>query len=337
MKKAVVLGVALACAAGMARGEAKGSAVPAGFAYQGVLSDPVAGALTGMQTVTFRLFAEASGGNPLWETNQVVACSAEGLFHAWLEGGDAMLEAFLKPDADNPFARYLELEVEGHGGAIAPRVEFTSVPQALLARCARQSATGFAVAGTLEGGEKSVLQVVSNTANFVGSATFSNLDVRGDATWSDSAPLNVTGTLTAGDFEGVGFAPSGCIAMWASTNDIPDGWALCDGTRGTPDLRDCFPVGVLDATDTPPYATTNAYPYGATGGVASVTLEVGQMPPHTHAYTVVTSSSDSAKVESWGSSFLASSSSSQNSGSAGGGAPHENLPPYVALYFIMKL
>ena len=38
--------------------------------------------------------------------------------------------------------------------------------------------------------------------------------------------------------------PAGVIAMWSGTiAGIPGGWALCDGTNGTPDLRDRFIVG----------------------------------------------------------------------------------------------
>lgn len=33
----------------------------------------------------------------------------------------------------------------------------------------------------------------------------------------------------------------GIICMWSGAfEDIPDGWALCDGTNGTPDLRTKF-------------------------------------------------------------------------------------------------
>jgi hypothetical protein len=38
--------------------------------------------------------------------------------------------------------------------------------------------------------------------------------------------------------------PSGIIVMWkGSVTTIPDGWALCNGSNGTPDLRDRFIVG----------------------------------------------------------------------------------------------
>jgi len=53
---------------------------------------------------------------------------------------------------------------------------------------------------------------------------------------------------------------------------IPDGWALCDGTNGTPDLRDKFIVG-----------SGSTYSVGDTGGLNAVTLTTAQLPSHTHA------------------------------------------------------
>ena len=39
--------------------------------------------------------------------------------------------------------------------------------------------------------------------------------------------------------------PAGVIVMWSGSLDsVPDGWALCDGSNGTPDLRNRFVLGV---------------------------------------------------------------------------------------------
>ena len=39
--------------------------------------------------------------------------------------------------------------------------------------------------------------------------------------------------------------PAGVIVMWSGALDaIPAGWALCDGTQGTPDLSNRFILGV---------------------------------------------------------------------------------------------
>lgn len=53
--------------------------------------------------------------------------------------------------------------------------------------------------------------------------------------------------------------PVGGIIMFSGTT-IPEGWLLCDGANGTPDLRDKFVVG-----------SGNTYTTGATGGAAEHT------------------------------------------------------------------
>ncbi|MBI1948112.1 MAG: hypothetical protein HYS27_20650 [Deltaproteobacteria bacterium] len=66
--------------------------------------------------------------------------------------------------------------------------------------------------------------------------------------------------------------PSGVISMWSGRiDDVPQGWRLCDGANGTPDLRDRFVLGV-NADEDP----------GETGGANSIALSVAQLPPHTH-------------------------------------------------------
>ena len=66
--------------------------------------------------------------------------------------------------------------------------------------------------------------------------------------------------------------PSGCILMWfGSTATIPNGWHLCDGSNGTPDLRNRFIVGA-----------GSGYSPGNSGGQESVALTVKQMPQHSH-------------------------------------------------------
>ncbi|MCK5601717.1 tail fiber protein, partial [Candidatus Pacearchaeota archaeon] len=38
----------------------------------------------------------------------------------------------------------------------------------------------------------------------------------------------------------------GMIVMWSGINtNVPDGWAICDGTNGTPDLRNRFVMAPL--------------------------------------------------------------------------------------------
>ena len=71
---------------------------------------------------------------------------------------------------------------------------------------------------------------------------------------------------------GITSLPSGIIVMWSgSSTDIPTGWLLCDGSNGTPDLRDRFIVGA-----------GSTYSPKATGGEATHKLTIAEMPSHNH-------------------------------------------------------
>lgn len=118
--------------------------------------------------------------------------------------------------------------------------------------------------------------------------------------------------------------PSGIITMFSGAiSDIPFGWFLCNGSNGTPDLRDRFVVGV-----------GNSYNVGDTGGANTVTLTVDQMPAHTH--TVRDNYNDGGIGASGGSGDTGSAYTTRTTSSVGGGQSHENRPPYYALAYIMK-
>lgn len=117
----------------------------------------------------------------------------------------------------------------------------------------------------------------------------------------------------------------GMILMWSGQIDqIPRGWAICNGQNGTPNLTDKFIVGA-----------GNSYQVEATGGAATVTLTIEQMPAHSHKYsTSFNHSHQSGRATDcvrWDGMGLHDTSNN------GGNQPHENRPPYHALAFIMKL
>ncbi len=123
--------------------------------------------------------------------------------------------------------------------------------------------------------------------------------------------------------------PPGCIVMWSGTaGQIPAGWALCDGQNNTPDLRGRFVLGA-----------GQEYEAGATGGVEEVALTVEQMPKHAHMSPTETQTPGSPHDGR----FLVSVDGQYTqehilpTWDAGGGLPHENMPPYYALCYIMKL
>jgi len=156
--------------------------------------------------------------------------------------------------------------------------------------------------------------------------------------------------------------PTGVIAMWSgSIATIPSGWYLCNGTNGTPDLRDRFIVGA-----------GNTYTPSGTGGSADAIV-----PSHSHTASSSTTTSitdlghkhndrmsighddnngtngqdasinlrqsaDAPTLSYYGTNetattgILASSSTSTTVNAAGVSATNANLPPYYALAYIMK-
>jgi microcystin-dependent protein len=121
--------------------------------------------------------------------------------------------------------------------------------------------------------------------------------------------------------------------MWSGqTNNIPHGWALCDGYNGTPNLKDRFIVGA-----------GASYNVGNTGGASTVKLTVNQMPSHNHAngnYKYLLQRRSDGKYTSKDTDTTRNEPDLIHSGgikSAGGGQAHENRPPYYALAYIMKL
>lgn len=85
--------------------------------------------------------------------------------------------------------------------------------------------------------------------------------------------------------------PVGVICMWSGTV-FPPGWALCNGTNGTPDLRGRFIVGyVPGAGDYSQPGNLSELKYsgisgtqyvGNTGGSPTHTLEKEHIPTHHH-------------------------------------------------------
>lgn len=123
-----------------------------------------------------------------------------------------------------------------------------------------------------------------------------------------------------------GGVPAGVIVMWSGAiSAIPAGWALCNGSNGTPDLRNRFIVGA-----------GSSYSVGATGGSEMVTLTIAQMPSHNHNYDAPGIGSR-AQYSASGTYFFENTYSRLPSQYAGGNQAHENRPPYYALCFIMKL
>lgn len=119
--------------------------------------------------------------------------------------------------------------------------------------------------------------------------------------------------------------PQGAILMWSGEpTDIPDGFTLCDGTEGAPDLQDRFVVGA-----------GGTYSPGDTGGEESHTLTEDELPSHSHGIPTDVDGSSAPSPGGY-SAGGANYGSTQNTNETGGDAAHENRPPYYAVSYIMK-
>ena len=141
--------------------------------------------------------------------------------------------------------------------------------------------------------------------------------------------------------------PTGMISLWyGSIGSVPTGWYLCDGTNGTPDLRDRFVIGA-----------GSTYSVGATGGSTTVTLVTNNLPAHTHTATVTDpghahamgrnfnftqQSSGQTTINPLDQSTAVSTTQSATTGisvtnaSTGSGTAVNILNPYYALAYVMK-
>ena len=116
--------------------------------------------------------------------------------------------------------------------------------------------------------------------------------------------------------------PIGWINLFYGTKtSIPDGWQICDGSNGTPDLRDRVAVGA-----------GSTYAVGDVGGANTHTLTINEIPSHRHS-----SVSDAGVDSGGGGGGWPNISKTGYTGYSGGGLPHNNMQSFCALYYIMKV
>ena len=120
--------------------------------------------------------------------------------------------------------------------------------------------------------------------------------------------------------------PVGSIIMYnGKAEEIPSGWAICNGENGTPNLIDRF---ILAST----YC-------GGTGGKSQITLSVSQLPPHRHrlkkCWYGKSDNADDRQVVRWDDSV--STNDQILTEETGFGLPINIMPPYYRLIYIMKV
>ena len=126
---------------------------------------------------------------------------------------------------------------------------------------------------TINTGLATIVGALNGTSGTV-APDLSTLTINGTDVTATAAELNTASTH---------YVPTGGIIMWSgSTSSIPSGWALCNGSNSTPDLRDRFVVGA-----------GSTYDVDDTGG-GTATLTEANMPAHTHSSGTLGGSTNSA-------------------------------------------
>lgn len=140
---------------------------------------------------------------------------------------------------------------------------------------------------------------------------------------------------------GWGLVPSGGILLWSGLiSAIPTGYYFCNGSNGTPDLRNKFAL-------CPGQDSGGTYDTGDTGGEVNHTLSESEMPAHNHGGGNHTHSWNYKSVNEAGSGHREANSTggdgTDNTNASGtiistqgGGAAHNNMPPYKAIVHMMK-
>ena len=323
--------------------------VPHTMNYKGKLTTSDGTALNGTDTLAFDIYDVSSGGSPLWGETLTVNI-VNGLF-------DVQLGHIHELDLDFSVPYWMQLSISTDGGTtwevFDTREELAPVSYAYRAIYAD-------TAGYVEGGGGGG----ANELNDLNDVTISS-PTRGDVLYYNGTNWVNLGAGTDGqvltthgpgadptwETPSGGSIPSGVIVMWSgSYNDIPAGWHLCDGTNGTPDLRDKFIYGVNTT-----YGPGDDGDLGTTGGSTSHTHTYTEVPSHTHTASIspnphthrLTTYAPGGSIPGSpghyqsGSDYVGSTFLSVTVNSTGLPTcttdPASSVPPYYKLAFIMKL
>lgn len=298
--KAMVIGMILAVlvTGGAAMGGAADQVEPATLTYQGTLTDNAGQPVTGAKSMTFSLYDVSSGGTPFWFENFPSVSVKNGQFSVVLGTTKSLTGYF------NKFSglTYIGIAV-GSDPEMPQRQKLTSVAYAI------------------------------NSYNGV---------------------------------------PLGTVVSWYGdiAKPLPAGWVRCDGSTvtlpdgssfATPNLSDRFVIGAGQAA-----------PYKQSGGEAKHTIQLAELPnhahtgitdpvntDHTHGYgedsvDIGTTCRPGFAASYWnnngcdhhnnnyvtrttGGSSNTHSHSFTTSSMAGGGNAMNLMPPYYALYYIIKV
>lgn len=184
---------------------------------------------------------------------------------------------------------------------------------------------------------------VTGTSAFTGVSTFTASPVVPTVVASDDS-TKAASTAFVRDI-----IPTGVIVMWSgSIATIPTGWLLCNGSDGTPDLRNKFIIAA-NADDAGVAKTSITGSATQTGGSKDATLvshthtATVTDPQHRHSFSTILGSGgtllpDEETRGTVGSRFteFASTGITVSNSTVGSSGTDANLVPYYSLAYIMK-
>jgi microcystin-dependent protein len=161
----------------------------------------------------------------------------------------------------------------------------------------------------------------------------------GNVNWGNGLNMLTSADGTQNIGGNFNLVPRGTVVAWTGTT-APAGWAICNGGNGTPNLQNRFVLGL------------GSKGINSVGGEETVTLNVNQIPSHTHAVNDWaawnTSNQQHGRVYHRGQYYIREQNQKggpedhnalydSESTASGGGQAHNNMPPFYVLAFIMKL
>ena len=196
--------------------------------------------------------------------------------------------------------------------------------------------------------EFNALQTAVNTKADLASPALTGVPTAPTATAGTNTTQLATTAFVAAAAAAINSVPAGLIALWSGTiATVPSGWYLCNGSNGTPDLRNRFIIGANSDTAGIAYTTITGADTKSGGTKDAIIVS------HTHTATVtdpghfhsVTAdgpansygpNSGGAKYNSGGVTGTKTTGITVSNSTEGSSGTNQNLPPYYALAYIMK-